>query len=249
MKTNSSRTSLATKASHSAWNTAPKRKALVDHVVEEVRQAILRGDYPVGSELPTAEKLEIGFGVSRTVIREAMQVLRSQGLVEVWQGRRPQVAAFDSSATVSMLELTLGRAGSMQDLMQVRWVLEVEIAALAATHATADHLVALAKAIDEMRDGTTVERQIDADVTFHRVLAEATGNPLFPILIKSLEEMMRELRRRTVLATGVRSGLKEHTAVLKAIKARAPQAAREAMISHMKLAERSLQKETPAEQQ
>ena len=55
--------------------------------------------------------------------------------------------------------------------------------------------------------------------------------------------MMRELRRRTVLATGIRSGLKEHTAVLKAIKSRDSQAAREAMVLHMQLAEKSLQKE------
>lgn len=227
----------------SGWTSAPKRKALVEHVAEEMRQAILRGDYPVGGELPVAERLVEAFGVSMTVVREAMRVLRSQGLVKVWQGRRPQVAAFDSSATVSMLEMTLGRAGSMQDLMQVRWVLEVEVAALAAQHATNEQIALLAKAIDEMRDGTTIERQIDADVMFHRVLAEATGNPLFPILLKSLEELMRALRRRTILATDVRSGLREHTAVLRAVEARDPSAARKAMVSHMKLAECSLEKE------
>lgn len=229
------------------WAAAPKRKALVDHVVAEVRQAILRGDYPVGGELPAAEKLADAFGVSMTVIREAMRGLRSQGLVEVWQGRKPQVAAVDSTAAISVLESTLGRAGSMNDLMQVRWVLEVEIAALAATHATEPQIAKLSQCVEEMRDGTTLERQIEADVQFHRVLAEATGNRLFPLLTRSLEEMMRELRRRTILATGVRSGLKEHTAVLKAIRSRDPQAAREAMVLHMQLAEKSLRKELPAE--
>jgi GntR family transcriptional repressor for pyruvate dehydrogenase complex len=101
--------------------------------------------------------------------------------------------------------------------------------------------------VEEMRDGTTLERQIDADVQFHRVLAEATGNRLFPLLTRSLEEMMRELRRRTILASGVRSGLKEHSAVLKAIKSRDHQAAREAMVLHMQLADKSLRKEPPDE--
>jgi GntR family transcriptional repressor for pyruvate dehydrogenase complex len=242
LKTNSTSQNPAAK-----WAAAPKRKALVDHVVAEVRQAILRGDYPVGGELPAAEKLADAFGVSMTVIREAMRGLRSQGLIEVWQGRKPQVAAVDSMAAISILESTLGRAGSMEDLMQVRWVLEVEIAALAATHATEPQIAKLSQCVEEMRDGTTLERQIEADVQFHRVLAEATGNRLFPLLTRSLEEMMRELRRRTILASGVRSGLKEHSAVLKAIKSRDHQAAREAMVLHMQLADKSLRKEPPDE--
>lgn len=228
------------------WRSPPGRTALVDHVVDEVLQAILRGDYPVGSELPAAEKLAEGFGVSMTVIREAMRSLRSQGLVSVSQGKRPIVAAADSSATVSMLGLSLGRAGRMQDLMQVRWVLEVEVAALAAEHATNDQIAKLAAAVEEMRDGTTIERQVNADVAFHRVLAEATGNPLFPILLQSLEDLLREFRRRSIEKRSVRSGIKEHVAVLKAVRARDPQAAREAMIRHMQLAEESLKKQMPS---
>lgn len=228
------------------WRSPPGRTALVDHVVGEVRAAILRGDYEVGGELPAAEKLADGFGVSMTVIREAMRELRSQGLVEVFQGKRPLVAAANSTATVSMLGQSLGRAGRMEDLMQVRWVLEVAIAAIAAEKATTEHLIRLAAAVDEMRDGTTVDRQVDADVQFHRVLAEATGNPLFPILLQSLEALLREFRRQAIEVRGVRSGIKEHAAVLEAVRSRDPQAAREAMIRHMKLAERTLRKELPA---
>jgi GntR family transcriptional repressor for pyruvate dehydrogenase complex len=208
-----------------------------------VREAILRGDYPVGSDLPAAERLVDAFGVSMTVIREAMRVLRCHGFVEVWQGRKPRVAAADSRAALSTLELTLGRIGSMQDLMQVRWLLEVEIAALAAEKATPDQIESLTAEVNELRDGTTVERQIDADVRFHRILAEATGNPLFPILIKSLEQLLRELRRRTLLASGVLSGVSEHVDIVKAICARDPQAARQAMAAHMRLAEANLNKE------
>lgn len=231
----------------SRWKTPPTRRALVDHVVEEVMQSILAGDFPVGSELPAAEKLAEGFGVSMTVIREAMRVLRSQGLVTVSQGKRPLVAAADSSATVSMLGLSLGRAGSMADLMQVRWVLEVEVAALAAQHATDAQVARLAAAVEEMRDGTTMERQVNADLAFHRVLAEATGNPLFPILLQSLEDLLREFRRRSIKGRSVRSGIKEHAAVLQAVRSRDPHEAREAMIRHMELAERSLQKTQPVE--
>ena len=228
------------------WRLPPGRTALVDHVVDEVRQAILRGDYPVGGELPPAEKLAAGFGVSMIVIREAMRALRSQGLVEVHQGKRPLVAAADSAATASMLGLSLGRAGRMQDLMQVRWVLEVAIAPLAAEHATPEQIARLAAAVEEMRDGTTIDRQVDADILFHRVLAEATGNPLFPILLHSLEELLREFRRRAIATRGVRSGVGEHAAVLKAVRARNPDAARKAMIRHMKLAEQTLRKTLPA---
>lgn len=229
----------------SRWKSPPGRRALVDHVVDEVRQSILGGDFPVGSELPTAEKLTECFGVSMTVIREAMRVLRSQGLVTVSQGKRPLVAAADSPATVSMLGLSLGRAGRMQDLLQVRWVLEVEVAGLAARHATDEQLARLAAAVEEMRDGTTIDRQVNADVAFHRALAEATGNPLFAILLQSLVDLLREFRRRTIESRGAQSGVKEHAAILEAVRARDPDAARDAMIRHMKLAERTLQKVTP----
>ncbi|MCE9629100.1 MAG: FadR family transcriptional regulator [Planctomycetia bacterium] len=235
------------KVQEKRWNAPAGRTALVDHVFEEVRQSILRGDYPAGSELPAAEKLAEGFGVSMTVIREALRALRSQGLVEVYQGKRPLVSAANSSAMVAMLGLSLGRAGRMQDLMQVRWVLEVAIAALAAEHATKEHIERLAAAVDEMRDGTTIDRQVDADVQFHRTLAEATGNPLFPILLQSLEDLLREFRRRSIKCRGVRSGVGEHAAVLKAVRARDSHAAREAMIRHMKLAEQTLRKDLPAE--
>jgi GntR family transcriptional repressor for pyruvate dehydrogenase complex len=229
-------------AGESRWRSPPSRRALVDHVAEEVRQAILCGEYRPGGELPPAEKLATGFGVSMTVIREAMQILRSQGLVEVSQGKRPLVAAANSAATVSVLGLSLARAGRMEDLMQVRWGLEVAIAPLAARHATPDQVARLAAAVDEMRDGTTIDRQVEADVAFHRVLSEATANPLFPILLESLEDLLREFRRRSIATRGVRSGVGEHAAVLKAVRARDPDAAREAMIRHMKLAERTLRK-------
>lgn len=228
------------------WNVPAGRTALVDHVVDEVVQAILRDDYPAGSELPPSEKLAAAFGVSLTVIREAMRALRSQGLVEVSQGKRPVVAAADSSATVSAIRLSFARAGGLQDLMQVRWVLEVAIAPLAAEHATNDHVERLTAAVAEMRDGTTIERQVDADVLFHRVLAEATGNPLFPMLLDSIEGLLREFRTRSIEVRGVRSGVGEHAAVVKAIRARNPDAARRAMINHMQLAEKTLRKVLPA---
>jgi GntR family transcriptional repressor for pyruvate dehydrogenase complex len=227
------------------WKLVPERGALVDHVVEEVVQAILRGDYPTGSELPPSEKLAEAFGVSLTVIREAMRALRSQGLVQVSQGKRPVVAAADSSATVSAIRLSFARAGGLEDLMQVRWVLEVAIAPLAAEHATKDHVERLTAAVAEMRDGTTVERQVDADVLFHRVLAEATGNPLFPMLLDSMEGLLREFRKRSIEVRGVRSGVGEHAAVAKAVRDRDPEAARQAMFNHMQLAEKTLRKVLP----
>ena len=110
-------------------------------------------------------------------------------------------------------------------------------------HATPEQLARLAAAVEEMRDGTTVERQVEADVQFHRVLAEATGNPLFPILLKSIEDLLREFRRHSIEARGVQSGVDEHAAVLEAVKSHDPAAAREAMIRHMHLAETIMQEE------
>src|SRR5262245_56895654 len=88
---------------------APQR-ALVEQVLEQLRGRILSQDYAAGAELPPEGTLAATLGVSRTVVREAMRILRAQGLVEVSQGRRPRVKPPDSQAAVDTFGMLLQRS-------------------------------------------------------------------------------------------------------------------------------------------
>jgi GntR family transcriptional repressor for pyruvate dehydrogenase complex len=86
-----------------------------------------------------------------------------------------------------------------------------------------------------------LQDRIEADVRFHRILGEATGNPVFVLLLETLSDFMRESRQRTLAYSGVEQALAGHRAVLEAVKDHNPIKAREAMQEHLRLAACDLQ--------
>jgi GntR family transcriptional repressor for pyruvate dehydrogenase complex len=169
------------------------RQNLVAGVVESLRQRILAGVFDAAEPLPSEAKLGQLLGVSRTVIREAMRILGGQGLVEVSQGRRPRIRPADSQAVVDSVSTFLQRQDHTPlDLIEVRRPLETAIAALAAERATPRHLEQLEQALAELQTVHGLSEQVAADMRFHDLLAEATGNPVFQLLLKTLASLMRE---------------------------------------------------------
>lgn len=217
------------------------RMDMVATVVANLSERIIAGGYGSDGHLPPEGELATNYGVSRTVIREAMRGLRAQGLVEVAQGRLPRVKPPAPEAAIASLNTLLRRSqGSLLHLIETRRPLESEIAALAAERATAEQLTELQRAIDAQASASTFEGQIEADLRFHRVLAEATGNPIFGLLLETLAGLMRNSRQQTLAQSGVTVALEGHRDILKALRARKASAARAAMLEHLRLAERDL---------
>ncbi len=184
------------------------------------------------------------FSVSRTVIREAMRILAAQGLVEVSQGRAPRVRPVDSQTVVETFHTYLQREDhSLLDLIEVRRPLEAVIAALAAERAMPAQIQELEESVRQLSSARQASRQIDADLRFHELLAEATGNPIFPLLLKTLAGLMRCSRQKTLARSGVETTVAGHRAVLAAVQRRDPDAARQAMLDHLTEAERDLRGE------
>lgn len=218
-----------------------RRTDMVAEVLANLSERIIGGSFGADGLLPPEGELATTYGVSRTVIREAMRSLRAHGLVEVAQGRLPRVKPPAPETAIASLDTLLRRSnGSLLHLVETRRPLESEIAALAAERATPEHLDELQKAIDEQANGRTLESQIEADLRFHRVLAEATGNPFFGLLLETLAGLMRNSRQQTLAQSGVAVALQGHRAILKALRARNGSAARTAMLEHLRLAERDL---------
>jgi GntR family transcriptional regulator, transcriptional repressor for pyruvate dehydrogenase complex len=215
---------------------------MVATVLDRLTEHIVQGDFDESGTLPSEGKLTKSFGVSRTVVREAMRSLRAQGLVDVSQGRAPRVKPPDSKATVASLRLLLRRnKATLLHLVEVRQPVESEIAALAAERANDEHLRQLERAVHDLAAASQLEARIEADVRFHRILGEATGNPVFVLLLETLADFLRESRQKTLAYSGVEQALAGHRAVLEAVRRHDSTKARETMHDHLGRATRDLQ--------
>jgi len=218
------------------------RKSLVNEVCLQIRSGILARHLGSSGVLPSEGDLAQRLGVSRTVIREAMQILQAQGLVEKAQGRPARLKEADTKAVSQSLEIMLFCAkGSLMHLMEVRRALESEIVLLAVERATADHIAALYAAIEQQRHAPSLEDSVRADVLFHQRLAEATGNPLFGLLLESVSGVPHETVWRTLPKSGPQPAIDGHIKITEAIRRRDQAAARQAMLEHMQVAEHELE--------
>src|SRR6185295_17132942 len=159
--------------------------SLVKQAEDRLRRRILRKDAP--DVLPSQGALAADLGVSRTVLREAMKHLEAEGLLDISQGRRIRVRSAGPQAALRSLDAMLRRTpGSLAHLLEVRRPLEGDIAALAAERRSDAHLDTLETSVAALAALQTLDRRVDADLLFHRTLAEATGNPVFLLLLDTV---------------------------------------------------------------
>lgn len=215
---------------------------LVSRTVETLSQRILVGQFEAEARLPSQGELCIELGVSRSVMREAMRILQSRGFIDISQGARPRVMPARREVVIESFGTFLKRAGvSLTQVLEMRGPLEAEIATLAARHITPAQIEELQRSVDALAGAADFEAQIEADVWFHRILAEASGNPLFGIILDVLAEQLRASRRRTLARSGVEIALGYHQRVCAAVAAHDTEAARREMISHMDQTRRDLE--------
>ena len=197
----------------------------------------MTGDLKVGDQLPSEHELAEQFAVSRTAIREAVKALRQKGLVEIRPGRGTFITNETSDTIRNSLGMMMkfGATKGSGNLVEVREILEPEIAALAATRITTEYITAMQDAVKIMDTALdNVEVYIEADLDFHLALAEATQNPFILILMDSIIDLLREQRKRISLAKGgLERGQFHHKRILEAVTSRDPQASRKAMHDHL----------------
>jgi DNA-binding FadR family transcriptional regulator len=217
------------------------RLDLVREVTERLREQILAGAFNADRALPPEGRLGQALGVSRTVIREAMRILVAQGLVEVSQGKLPRVKPADPAHVFESITTFLQRADhSLAHLVEVRRHLESSIAALAAERATPQHVAAMEEANRQLTAAATLDQQIKADVRFHTLLAEATGNPVFGLLLEPLAHLLRLSLKKTLGRTGVERAAGGHQKILAAVRRGDPEGARQAMLDLVAMSEMDL---------
>jgi GntR family transcriptional repressor for pyruvate dehydrogenase complex len=209
---------------------------LYERIVEQIETAIVAGELKVGETLPPERELAAQFAVSRTAVREAVKILREKGLIEIHPGRGTFVT---NNAPNSMRQsfdslIKFGPNDGSANLVEVREILEPEIAALAATRMTDEYIADMQDAVDIMDSAPNMDVYVEADLDFHLALAVATENPIIPALMDSIIDLLREQRKRIGLAEGgLARGQHHHKAILDAVKHKDPEAARQAMRRHL----------------
>jgi GntR family transcriptional regulator, transcriptional repressor for pyruvate dehydrogenase complex len=214
----------------------PRRGLLGERVARQIERYIADNGLQPGDRLPAGRELTERFGVSRTVVRDAIAILDQRGLVESRPGSGVYVRDGGSEAVSDVLGQMLRRdAISLPELMEARELLEIRNAPLAAERATDDDLARMAAAIEAMTPGATALRFVEADVAFHEAVAAAAGNRVLAAFLQSL----RPLLLRGMIAGPERlsvreTSLAEHRAILDAVRGRDPEAARERMRTHLR---------------
>lgn len=228
--------------------TPPRRPRLADAIVAEIAGQIIRGDLPAGHTLQAEPHLCERFGVSRTVVREAMAQLARDGLVRIRQGAGTVVLSRDHwhelDPGLLRVRAAQGLIGDLvPDLLAIRRIVEIEVAGEAARHRTDHDLARLASQIDIM-DANIDEPAVynSADISFHLELIAATGNELLLQLMRPINELRRigsvittSRARAVVLAS-----MDGHRAIFDAVIRRDADAARAAMAAHIAQFERDM---------
>lgn len=214
----------------------PRDERLADKVADLLKNAILSGQLAAGDRLPPERVLGERFGVSRTVIREAIRSLAAKGLVEVRSGSGTVVARVGAGSVAETMQLYLrGASIEYETIDEVRAMVEVHVAGVAAERATAQDM-------DDMREivylmsATAHDHQRCAvhGAEFHRCVARATHNPLYVVMLESIGEPIMTVRQSTLSLPGrPRRMIDAHRRILDRIAARDAEGAREAMRHHL----------------
>jgi len=212
---------------------------LVDRITNLLAGQIRGGAYPVNARLPTEKFMTEEYGVSRTVIREAISRLKSENLVESRQGSGTVVLDRKRAQVFRLDRSDRDPAVGVLRILELRRGIEAEMAALAAERRSEQEMALIKKALKSIDRAVKDKRDgVDEDLEFHMAISRATGNPHYPALLslltQALQDAIRVTRgneaRRADLAAEVRS---EHEAIHAAIHSRDPDAARNAAFLHM----------------
>lgn len=216
------------------------QKSLAQQVTDELQRLMLTGKLKEGEKLPSERELCELFGVSRTVVREAIRILQTKGLLEVRPGIGSIVRSPSSNQVIEGLSLLIqakanGADISLVALCEVRSLLEVEIAKMAAERATPEDIEEIQRIIDDLETRANLPAKFyERAVDFHRSLALATHNLLLVIIFDAIQELVLGMRQTLVPEPiAPQAALTSFRQILGQVQARNPEGAAQAIEQHL----------------
>jgi GntR family transcriptional regulator, transcriptional repressor for pyruvate dehydrogenase complex len=219
-------------------DTLVERSTLVEKVVAALIDYVSASNLIAGSKLPTEVKLAGMFGVSRLALREALNRLKALGIVEARHGAGWYLRRFEPADTFRLLSPLLRNfsGADLDQMMEMRMILEPVIACMATRSRSEEGLLALNQSLEAMA-GTVEDRKafIDNDMAFHATLAQESGNKILTALAAILTDISRSAQWafRDAIADRRRS-LEYHREISAAVAKRDEEWAEMAMKAHIR---------------
>ncbi|WP_323718051.1 FadR/GntR family transcriptional regulator [Paracoccus aminovorans] len=211
------------------------RRNAAETVFEDLRGAILAGQLPVGTRLPSEAKLAERYGVSRPIIREAMRSLQTLGLTRSRSGSGSYVISDRQSP-----ELAYGQY-SARELIEARPFIEIPAAGWAALRRSPGQMARLMQLCDSMERQEDALKWVRLDSDFHCLIAEAAHNGVFGrIVTDSRDALIRQSELVNLVADRRVTSNHEHRRIAEAIRAGSEEAARAAMRDHLDEVEQAM---------
>ena len=215
---------------------------LSELISRQLLEKIVSGQYKPGNLLPPERELATAFGVSRVAVREGLNSLVSKGILSVRQGRGTTVNSVGSWNTLDPDVIMLLHGDKVFDeLIQLRRILEPELAALAAQNITLEELEEL-RTFSDLPDSDDVEEHVERDTSFHLIIARATHNAVTLLVMSSINVLSLESRRRSFAVPKELAKAREwHQIIFDAIAKHDMIGAKQAMEMHIMQVDTALQ--------
>ena len=207
-------------------------------LIARIKSLISTGVLVPSCKFPPERELAHRFGVSRPSIRQALKVLEIMGVISQRVGDGTYLNENASEILNEPMEFLILMDGiSIHELVELRSILEPELAALAAERATAQDLRELARSIKEMEDSRhNLEKSIEADLSFHRGIFQAAGNRACSRILAFIHRSVWKSLTITSQLVEAQRPLAGHKAIYTAIYRRDAEDARKQMTEHMRRA-------------
>jgi GntR family transcriptional repressor for pyruvate dehydrogenase complex len=213
-----------------------RRSRLRDRAADQLLDMVVSGGLHPGERLPPERVLCARLNVSRTVVREALNLLEARGLISIEHGRGAVVSGGNIGAVRDTLGLILRvRPKALWELVEMRKILEVEISGLAAERAGEEDVRAMRVQLERMLASIDApEGYVDADVEFHSLLARGAGNGVLLTMLDPIVDLLRASRRVSASRPGsARRALGEHEEILRCVEVGDAEGARREMRAHL----------------
>ncbi len=213
-----------------------KTGRLADMLTDQLKQSLFDGEYLEGERLPSEHELMEIFGVSRIVVREAIRNLEQSGLLKIKRG--PAGGAFvramkhDAISSLVRDTLRLGRT-NVGEMMEVRLHIEPIVAGLAAERRTPEDIDNLEKGIENMPKVKSGDKYVAWNVDFHRIVAKASHNSMYELMVNILMDMTLELILSIKPTKRVIHDTTSHPAIVEMIKQGNAEGAKEVFREHL----------------
>ncbi|MFZ5632152.1 MAG: FadR/GntR family transcriptional regulator [Bacillota bacterium] len=224
-----------------------ENKSRSERIVAQIKSLMLEGKLKQGDKLPPERELAEIMNVSRTSVREAIKTLSAMGLVVIRKGHGVFITEANLESVINRMgDALVIKKDEIEQLFEVRKVLETQAAEWAAGRATEEEIFSINKLVLEAKAAcekpdTRVEVMTNYDRAFHNAVIEASHNNILAMLNNGLLEALNKVRAKTMRVPGrLAQSILDHEEIAKAIMSRDGKRASEAMYSHIESVEKSI---------